>query len=237
MNPGDPNLRSLELAADRMGAGLRESLVFVGGAVVGLLLTDPAAADVRPTDDVDTIVHAVSRIAYGQVERALRERGFDQHVAEGAPICRWRHGVGDDRVLLDVMPSRREILGFSNRWYEFAIQTATSVRLPSGLEIRVIAAPAFLATKLVAFEHRGQGDFRASHDLEDIVTLLDGRASLPDECHESQSELREWLATRVRELLDSASFREALSGHLSPDAASQDRRQVVVDALDRIARA
>lgn len=106
MNPGDPNLRSLELAADRMGAELREQPVFVGGAVVSLLVTDPAAAGVRPTDDVDTIVRVVSQIAYGRIEQALRNLGFAQDPAASAPICRWQHGSEDDRILLDVMSWR-----------------------------------------------------------------------------------------------------------------------------------
>jgi len=35
---------------------LETEVVFTGGAIVGLLLTDSAAPDVRPTDDVDVIV-------------------------------------------------------------------------------------------------------------------------------------------------------------------------------------
>jgi hypothetical protein len=186
---------------------------------------------------VATIVCVVSRIAFDRVERALRDLGFAQDLAAGAPICLWQHGIGDDRILLDVMPAQEEILGFSNRWYPLAIETATNVRLPSGLQIRVISAPAFLATKLVAFDRRGHGDFRASHDLEDVVAVVDGRSSLPDECNASPPELCEWLADRMRELMQSSSFLEALPGHLPPDEASQDRRQDVIDALRRIARA
>lgn len=43
MKPGDPNVLLLETVARQLGDGLREALVFVGGAVVGLLITDPAA--------------------------------------------------------------------------------------------------------------------------------------------------------------------------------------------------
>ncbi len=42
MNPNDPNVVMMELVAQRLGDGLREELVFVGGAVTGLLITDPA---------------------------------------------------------------------------------------------------------------------------------------------------------------------------------------------------
>ena len=43
MNPNDPNV------------SLLEHLVFVGGAVAGVLITDPAMPDIRPTQDVDVI--------------------------------------------------------------------------------------------------------------------------------------------------------------------------------------
>jgi len=32
----------------------------------------------------------------------------------------------------------------------------------------------FLATKFAAFDGRGKGDYMASHDLEDIVAVVDG---------------------------------------------------------------
>ncbi|WP_168734200.1 hypothetical protein [Pseudothauera nasutitermitis] len=42
LNPNDPNVLLLELVASRFGDALRAELVFVGGAVTGLLITDPA---------------------------------------------------------------------------------------------------------------------------------------------------------------------------------------------------
>ena len=42
MNANDPNVALLEIVAERLGDDLREELVFVGGAVAGLLDTDPA---------------------------------------------------------------------------------------------------------------------------------------------------------------------------------------------------
>lgn len=49
MNPNDPNVMMLEIVAARLGPALRERLVFVGGAVAGLLITDPAMPAIRPT--------------------------------------------------------------------------------------------------------------------------------------------------------------------------------------------
>jgi hypothetical protein len=51
MSPNDPNLPQLRRIAGALGE-LREQLVFVGGSVAGLLLTDPLAEGVRATTDV-----------------------------------------------------------------------------------------------------------------------------------------------------------------------------------------
>lgn len=53
MNPNDPNVQMLDVVAQRLGDELSSRLVFVGGAVAGLLITDPAQPSIRPTEDVD----------------------------------------------------------------------------------------------------------------------------------------------------------------------------------------
>jgi hypothetical protein len=50
----NPNLKLLADAA-KLLAPILEELVFVGGCTTALLITDKAAADVRPTYDVDAI--------------------------------------------------------------------------------------------------------------------------------------------------------------------------------------
>ena len=52
----------------------------------------------------------------------------------------------------------------------------------------MVTAPVFLATKLEAFRGRGQGDFLFSHDLEDLMAVVDGRAALVEECRLSPPE-------------------------------------------------
>ncbi|HMD49462.1 MAG TPA: hypothetical protein VKG79_10205 [Bryobacteraceae bacterium] len=44
---------------------------------------------------------------------------------------------------LDVMPRNPAILGFSNRWYDGAIQSAADVELERGLVIRAVRGPYF----------------------------------------------------------------------------------------------
>lgn len=230
MNPNEPNVVLLERVAEQLGRALLEQLVFVGGAVAGVLITDPALPEIRPTQDVDVICSVIARSDYHELGRQLRQRGFQEDSRPGAPLCRWC--IND--LILDLMPAQSEILGFSNRWYPLALETAQLQGLPSGRSIRVVTAPVFLATKLEAFHGRGKGDYLFSHDLEDMMAVVDGRASLLEECRLSPPELRNDLAAQFRDLLNTPAFLEALPAFLPPDQASQQRLPDVLMVLQAI---
>ena len=231
MNPNDPNAQMLDIVAERLGSDLCDRLVFVGGAVVGLLITDPAQPAIRPTEDVDLIAQVIARTDYYALEAELRARGFQQDMRAGAPICRWTVAG----VTVDVMPTLPDVLGFSNRWYPLACATAWAARLPSGRNVQVIAAPAFVATKLEAFAGRGQGDYLFSHDLGDIISVIDGRDSLLKEMANADSALRQGVAEALDRLLATRGFLDSLPGHLPGDAASQERLPDLMRKLRRIA--
>lgn len=133
------------------------------------------------------------------------------------------------------MPTDPSILGFSNRWYTDAIRTARSHILEDKTLILLVTAPHFLAPKVEAFIGRGHGDFLGSADMEDIVTVLDGRPELGSEIEAANDELRNYLAHQMAMWLKDDHFLEALSGHLLPDAASQARRPLLLDRLLSIA--
>ena len=59
----NPNLALLEAAVGRLKPLLNE-IVFVDGCATGLLITDPGAAPVRKTYDVDVIVEIASYPEY-----------------------------------------------------------------------------------------------------------------------------------------------------------------------------
>jgi hypothetical protein len=81
----------------------------------------------------------------------------------------------------------------------------------------------FLATKLEAFHGRGQGNHLFSHDLEDLMAVLDGRESLLEECRQSPPELQTYLSEQIAALLKTPAFIEALPAFLPGDQASQQR--------------
>jgi hypothetical protein len=123
------------------------------------------------------------------------------------------------------MPTDPAILGFSNRWYSPALENAQKTQIGNH-EILVITAPYFLATKLEAFHGRGKNDF-SSHDLEDVVTVIDGRPELVAEVSLAPADLQKHLSDEFGALLSNRDFLDALPGHLLPDAASQQRAGLV----------
>lgn len=224
-----PNISRLVRAAEKL-APIIDQIAFVGGAVTALLLTDPAAAPVRPTLDIDAIAAVASYTEFTLLERRLTELGFRHSVEEGAPICRW---ICED-LILDLMPIDASILGFSNLWYEGALEHAQDTTI-AGVKIRVVTAPYFLATKLEAFHHRGNLDFRLSRDLEDIVAVIDGRAELSDEVRLSERKLRQFLAWEFHALFSNPEFIGALPGYLLPDGASQARLSLILKRMQNLA--
>ncbi len=226
-SPVGPGSALLRLAVTRLQPLLAD-LVFVGGQVAELLITDPAAVRIRPTDDIDVVTRAVTRGQYFELGQELRKLGFREDTSPGAPLCRWHT---EDGIRLDVMPVAGKILGFSNRWYERAIERPLEVQL-EGLPVRVVSAPVFLATKWEAFEGRGGEDYFGSHDLEDILTLVAGRPELPEELRNAPGDVREWVAGRFRDFLGLALSDDVIAGAL-PDA--RQAPDLIPRVRDRIA--
>lgn len=222
----DPNLGILVPVVIALGE-LCDSLVFVGGCASGLLITAERAQRVRPTKDVDVITEVASVKDYHAVERLFERRGFQHDVSEDAPICRWIK----DGILVDLMPSEEGVLGFHNRWYPLAVRSAERVRLPDGQEINLVTPPVFIASKIEAFKDRGNNDFLASHDLEDVISVIDGRDELPAEVKTSDESLKQYIGEQLRGLLETPAFQDALPGYLPGDAASQARLPEVIDKL------
>jgi hypothetical protein len=260
--PENPNEHLLRSAVEKL-APLLDRIAFVGGCATGLLVSDLAAAPVRTTFDVDVIVEfastanlaptgespspqkspdadtpfaitdpvmtAASYAELIKLENILRQLGFRESFEEGAPRCRWVSGD----MIMDFMPTHPTVLGFSSRWYRPALENAWKLRIGDH-EIRVITAPYFLATKVEAFHGRGKNDFRISHDLEDIVTVIDGRPELVDEVHGAPADVQKYLSEEFGALLSNRGFVEALPGHLLPDAASQQRAGLILERMKHL---
>lgn len=224
----DPNRQILQAAA-RVLKPMLDEVVFVGGCATGLLITDPAAGGVRPTTDVDVITEISTYAEYGAFSERLRAIGLTEDNREDAPTCRWR--TGD--LAIDIMPTDENVLGFASKWYLPAMESANEVLLGS-LPLRLISPVYFVATKIEAFHGRAMGDYLGSHDLEDLLAVVDGRPELVVEIGRAAQDVRTYVATEVQGFLNTSAFHDALPGYLPPDAGSQARQPLLLERLERL---
>lgn len=222
------NLEVIQQVANQL-AQLDVPYALAGGVAVYFLLDNPNLVDVRPTDDIDAIAAVVTRIDYTRLEERLRTMGFENDVSKNAPPCRYIW----NGTKVDVMPAKDETGRFSDRWFLHAVQTAKTCKLES-VVVRVISAPCLIATKLTAFKNRGRHDF-FHHDIEDIVTVIDGRHSVVQEVFEETTDLKMFISQKFRDMLNNQLFVDSLPGHLPGDFASQQRLPLVMGRFDEIA--
>lgn len=195
-------IEMIDVVAQSLGDDLLVKVVFVGGCTTALLVDDVVTLQhIRSTEDVDMIVEVLSKSEYQDLCQKLRQRGFKESVEDDV-ICRWRLGS----MIVDVMPTDQEILGFSNIWYPEAVEFAKSYQLPSNRIIRVVSPTYFLATKIEAFAGRGNNDFLASQDIEDILSLIDGCSSLIADLHAANKKVKSAIAAAIQTFLNESDF-------------------------------
>jgi hypothetical protein len=224
----EKSLERIKTVAENLGQFL-DKVVFLGGATVGLLITDKGAPDVRHTTDVDVIIGVKSVREYHALGEQLRALGFANRIMDGF-ICSW--WIGDVRV--DVMPISKEILGFSNRWYEHVFVTAVNMEIASGLVIRLIDPPCFLATKFEAHNQRGQGDYLLSKDIADVISVVNGREEIVAEMKSAPEAVRGFVAKQTKKFLKSGRAVEDIQGFLRSDLESQGRFRIIEARLKEI---
>jgi predicted nucleotidyltransferase len=198
----------LEIVGRALG-NLVEQVAFVGGAVTPLYVDGTAMAPVRHTDDIDCVIEIASRSEFGKLEAQLRKLGFT-HDTDSRLICRWKV----KGVTVDVMPTDQEILGFSNIWYLSGIKEKRKHVLPSGTTIHVFPLSYFLASKVEALRSRGGKDWRMAHDLEDIITVLNGNSDPLTELRLAPLDVQQYLATFASKLAESPDYSDLLLSHL-----------------------
>jgi predicted nucleotidyltransferase len=197
---------------------LKIDFAFLGGCIVPFLLDDPDLMPMRPTNDVDVVLLLIRQSKMAEIEERVRRQGFVHADYDGAPICRWKLG----EITVDIMPDKdAELMGLNTRWFSEALHSARIFQAPDG-ELPIISAPTFVATKLSAYADRGRGDFY-HRDLEDVITVIDGRASFQEELAACNTSLKNYVADEIQRYLADPHFVDALAGHLPGDAASQAR--------------
>ena len=219
------NLAVVAEVANALGE-LNDGVVFVGGAIVGVYADDPAADTVRPTEDVDLVLMLVD-LNQIQLDEALLQKGFQPDM-NGHAICSYR--LGD--IAIDIMSATDSLRGPSNRWYSVGFESLQKLDV-EGIIIQVLSAPAYIATKFEAFNDRGQGDHRFSHDFEDIIYAVDNRMVIVEEVLGTDTRIREFLVNEFRNLMKSRHSQEIIESHLNQLIAAE-RYPILLEKLKAI---
>ncbi len=217
--------------AQALEAELCEQMTFVGGCATSLLLTDAFTKEqVRHTDDVDLIVNVMGYSDFFQLQERLKNKGFVVRIpklGEDIPTCAMF--LGDLRV--DFMPDNERVLGFTNRWYKDAMQSATGYPLTESITIQLISSVYFIATKLEAYKGRGNNYLFGSRDIEDILNLIDGRSELINEIFESPDDVKNYIVQEIKCLLGMSDFEYMVQ---SQSGGDQGREDLLFERLDEI---
>jgi hypothetical protein len=217
----------IETVARALGDDLLREVAFVGGCTTALLVNDEVTKEgIRFTDDVDLIINVVGYTGWAAFQEQLRGKGFSESIDDEV-ICRMRLG----ELKVDFMPDDENILGFSNRWYKQALGKAQNYQISKDLVIRLLTPAYFVATKLEAYKGRGNDDPLASHDMEDILNIVDGRPQLIDEIKAESQDVRGYIAKEIGTLLEHAMIDYAIQGVVMGDTG---RSEIIFERLETI---
>jgi predicted nucleotidyltransferase len=115
------NLKVIEKVALALG-DINDEVIYIGGAVVGLYVTDKGADLPRPTKDIDISVQVSTYSEMEQLRIKLAAKGIHPAVNE---TVMYRYSYDD--ILIDFIPYEDTPLGPTNRWLKPGFNKAYSV--------------------------------------------------------------------------------------------------------------
>lgn len=163
---------------------LKDQVVFVGGATVGLYIDDKAAPEPQPSEDIDCVVEIATYGEWCDFEKILRQKGF-----------------------LDT-----DLKGYGNPWFKEGLENSVAVTIEE-LSVKIFKLEHFVAAKLKAFNDRGAtGDIRFSQDLEDLTELIDGCTKFEQTILKSEVKVKTFIVNEFSKFLIGSKYREAMYG-------------------------
>ena len=205
---------------------LKDQVIFVGGSVVSLYTDDPAADDIRPTADIDITVKLMNQGNYLQMQKRLSSLGFKLDMT-GHSICSYKY----KDIPVDIMSTEDMPLIPSSIWFRLGLDTLQTVKV-NNVDIQILSVPYFLATKFKAFNDRGV-DYRTSHDIEDIIYILDNRINIVNEINQADSEVKEFIKSELQKIIDNNALEEIIAAHVHP-LVIDVRQTMIIDKLTQI---
>jgi hypothetical protein len=188
---------------------IKEHMVFVGGAVVSLYTDDPAADEIRPTQDIDLTLNILSLSHWQEVQEKLGTLGFHPDPF-GHAICSYKY----KDIPVDIMATEDGPLGPANRWHKIGFENLWTAKAKDQ-EIKILSATCYLATKFEAFNDRGS-DYRTSHDMEDIVYVLDNRIGIVEEIAKEDPRIANFIKEQLQTINSKGMMQEVLIAHIHP---------------------
>ena len=205
---------------------LNEQVVYVGGRIVGLLITDIVEDDVRPTFDIDVAfdLDTTDMVAHYSLQKKLESLGFKP---EGNINCRY---VLDDFVM-DVMYTDGTLQGINSNWYQAGFDNAIEIQIKDK-KIKIFNAVYFIASKLEAFTDRAykQNDYWDCKDLEDILNVINGRPELLAELMDSSKNVVQFISGYFKKLVEDPKWFDAIKAI----ARHERSRNTVLSAIEKI---
>lgn len=219
------NLKVVEKVAISLEE-LNKDVIYVGGAVVSLYVTDGGAEQPRPTKDIDISVQIST---YAQMEE-LRERLATKKIFP-APSEDVMYRYSYEDILIDFIPFSETPLGPTNRLLKPGFEKAYPVTI-GNVEINILPVSLFLATKWEAYKSRGD-DPRASHDFEDIMFILDNNKNVVEDIRNADEYVQDFLKEMSHVILNHPSRNEIIESQINPFTSSE-RREIVIVKLREI---
>ncbi|HAT2094488.1 TPA: hypothetical protein ACT9JI_001287 [Legionella pneumophila] len=205
---------------------LNEHVVYVGGRIVGLLITDVIEDDVRPTYDIDVALDLgrTDIVAHYSLQKKLESLGFKP---DGNVNCRY---VLDD-FMIDVMYTDGVLQGINSNWYQAGFDNAIEIQIKDK-KIKILNAVYFIATKLEAFTDRAykNNDYWDCKDLEDIINVINGRPELLVEIMNSPKDVVQFISGYFKKLIEDPKWLEAIKAI----ARLERSRNIVLGAIEKI---
>lgn len=210
MTARDKFAARMERLSSELG-DLVDEVTVVGGTSPALYEMNETVS-ARPTTDIDLSVQTTSPASWHRFVGELEDRGFRYPVGE--PMCCYQKG----ELVVDVMPTDTQQLGFGNRWYAEAVQRRIKAHVGG---VHVVSPIYFIATKLDAFSSRGAQEPITSHDLEDIFVVLRGIPTLLDEIASGNDPVHSEVRRQLGDVAAAEDALDTIRGLLEGDAATQ----------------
>jgi hypothetical protein len=145
----------------------------------------------------------------------------------GHAICSYKY----KDIPVDIISTGEGPIGSTNRWFKIGFDNLWMAKAKEQ-ELKILSAPCFLATKFEAFNDRGS-DYRSSHDMEDIIYVLDNRMGIVEEIEKDDPRIANFIKEQLQKIISKGMMQEVLIAHIHP-LMLEERLPIVEEKIKQI---